>query len=86
MCKIERNTHSAHPSLSPSSQNQHFRAFVRNLVPTIFEMPFPTILSGKNLIRLYHLNSMIVPQTIDIVDMAIQVGGSREGQSFVWKI
>jgi hypothetical protein len=27
-----------------------------------------------------------VPQIMDIVDMAIQVGGAREGQSFVLKI
>jgi hypothetical protein len=26
------------------------------------------------------------PQMIDIVDMAIPVGGARESQSFVWKI
>jgi hypothetical protein len=26
------------------------------------------------------------PQTMDIADMAIQVGGAREGQSFVLKI
>jgi hypothetical protein len=29
---------------------------------------------------------MYEPQTMDIADMAIQVGGAREGQSFVLKI
>jgi hypothetical protein len=29
---------------------------------------------------------MSIPQTMDIADMAIQVGGAREGQSFVLKI
>jgi hypothetical protein len=29
---------------------------------------------------------MSTPQTMVIVDMAIQVGGAREGQSFVLKI
>jgi hypothetical protein len=28
----------------------------------------------------------IQPQVLDIVDMAIQVGGARKGQSFVLKI
>jgi hypothetical protein len=29
---------------------------------------------------------MLTSQTMDIVDVAIQVGGAREGQSFVLKI
>jgi hypothetical protein len=28
----------------------------------------------------------VIPQIMDIADMAIQVGGAREGQSFVLKI
>jgi hypothetical protein len=34
-----------------------------------------------------HINkSNIGPQIMDIADMAIQVGGARDGQSFVLKI
>jgi hypothetical protein len=33
------------------------------------------------------LGGVVLPaQTMDIVDMAIQVGGARQGQSFVFKI
>jgi hypothetical protein len=33
-----------------------------------------------------HLTSKITQQMMDVADLAIQVGGAREGQSFVLKI
>jgi hypothetical protein len=55
---------------------------VLNILTTFFFSQDITVSSASNVVD----DDPVGPQMMDIVDMAIQVGGAKEGQPFILKI